>query len=126
MERDDQWDLALELGDAAAAADDIARVVAGEPKYDFGRAIGLLAHAYAQSGQVEKADASFKRATDVSTLSETYYNYAQFLAGQNRNDEAQEWLQRILDNRATMPRFARRQQRPWFRKAAALKKKIGG
>jgi hypothetical protein len=117
---------ALELGDAAAAADDIAHVVAEEPKYDFGRAIGLLAHAYAQSGQVEKADASFKRATDVSTLSETYYNYAQFLASQNRNDEAQQWLQRILDNKATMPRFARRRDRPWFRRAAALKKRIGG
>ena len=101
---------ALELGDAAAAADDIARVVAKEPKYDFGRAIGLLAHAYAQSGQVEKADASFTRATDVSTLSETCYNYAQFLASQNRKDESQQWLQRILDNKATMPRFARRQE----------------
>jgi hypothetical protein len=117
---------ALELGDADAAATDIARVVADEPKYDFSRAIGLLAHAYAQAGQVEKAEASFKAATDISTLSETYYNYAQFLAGQNRIAEAQEWLERIVAKKATMPRFAKRQERPWFRKAAALAKKLKG
>jgi tetratricopeptide (TPR) repeat protein len=69
---------ALGLGDAAAAVRDLERVVASEPKYDIYRAAGLLAHAYALAGRAEQAEAQFKAATDLSTLSETYYNYAAF------------------------------------------------
>ena len=47
---------AVLLGDAAAAVPDLERVYAAEPKYDFYRAAGLLAHAYAQVGQRERAE----------------------------------------------------------------------
>lgn len=116
---------ALGLGDAAAAVSDLERVVASEPKYDIYRAAGVLAHAYALAGQTEKAEAQFKAATDLSTLSETYYNYAAFLLSQQRPAEAREWAQKILAKKSTMPRFARRRERPWFTRAAALLKKIG-
>jgi hypothetical protein len=115
---------ALMLGDAAAAIPDLERVVRSEPKYDFHRATGLLAHAYAQAGLADKAEAQFRAATAASTLSETYFNYASFLAAEQRTDEAREWADRLLAKKATMPRFARRQERPWFRKAAALRKKL--
>src|SRR5271163_2392085 len=65
------------LGDAAAALPDLERVVAKEPDYDFHRAAGLLAHAYAQTGQRQKADALFRHVTARSTSSETYLNFAQ-------------------------------------------------
>lgn len=42
---------AIRLGDAAAALPDLERVVGNDPDYDFHRAAGLLAHAYAQTGQ---------------------------------------------------------------------------
>src|SRR5262245_8609342 len=66
------------LEDFAAARSDLGRVVAKDPKYDFHRAVGLLAHAEGRAGDPAEADALFKRATDISTLSETYYNYASF------------------------------------------------
>src|SRR5271165_7079554 len=37
----------IELGDFAAAVPDLERATAKDPKYDFYRAAGLLAHAYA-------------------------------------------------------------------------------
>jgi hypothetical protein len=49
-------------------------------KYDSYRAMGLLAETYAQLGEPDKAEACFEEATRISTLSETYLNYAQFLA----------------------------------------------
>src|SRR5689334_20118516 len=58
----------IELGDFAAAVNDLERVVNKEPKYDFYRAPGLLAHAYAETGQAEKADALFRQTTQISTL----------------------------------------------------------
>src|SRR6202163_1133158 len=75
----------IELGDFAAAVPDLERAVAADPNYDFQRAKGLLAHAYAETGQAEKAEALFQQATKTSTSSETYYNYALLLHAQGRN-----------------------------------------
>jgi hypothetical protein len=110
----------IELGDFAAAVPDLERAVTADPDYDFHRAKGLLAWAYAQTGQTERADAMFREATRISTISETYYHYALFLQAQGRAAEAREWAQKILDKRPTMPGYLRRRERPWFRKAAAL------
>ena len=114
----------VELEDFAAARADLEAVVSRDRKYDFHRAIGLLAHAHARVGDPNTADALFKDATAISTLSETYYNYATFLAGRQRTAEAREWAQRILAKKPTMPRYLRRRERPWFRKAAALLKQL--
>jgi hypothetical protein len=110
----------IELGDFASAVPDLERAVTSDPDYDFHRAKGLLAWAYAQTGQVEKADAMFREATRISTISETYYYYALFLQSQGRVAEAREWSKRILDKKPTMPGYLRRRERPWFRKASSL------
>src|SRR6266516_2981173 len=75
---------ALWMRDFAAALPDFERVIAKDPKYDFQRAAGLLAHIYANTGQPGKSDSLFKEVLKTSTLSETYYNYATFLLAQNR------------------------------------------
>ena len=110
----------IELGDFPAGVSDLERVVHADPGYDFHRAKGLLAHAYANTGQPQKAEELFEQATVISTLSETYYNYATFLAGQGRTVEAREWAQKILGKKPTMPGYLRRRERPWFRRANAL------
>ena len=112
------------LRDFPAALNDLERVIAADPSYDFHRARGLLAHAYANTGQPGKADSMFQQATKISTLSETYFNYAEFLATQDRNAEAREWAQRILDKKPTMPGYLRRRERPWFRRASNLLKHL--
>jgi hypothetical protein len=110
----------VELGDFAAAVPDLERAMAADPTYDFHRGIGLLAHAYAETGQTEKAGKLFEQATKISTSSETYYNYALFLQAQGRADEARQWVQKIIDKRATMPGYQKRRERGWFRKAYGL------
>jgi hypothetical protein len=114
----------IHLEDYAAAVRDLEHVTARDPKYDFNRAIALLAHAHANAGQSERAEALFQQATKISTLSETYFNYATFLASLNRNAEARQWAQRIVAKKATMPRYLQRRERPWFRKAHALLKRL--
>jgi hypothetical protein len=112
----------IELGDRQAAADDLARAVAIDPKCDYHRAAGLLAHVLGQLGKHEEAAARFADVTQVSTLSETQVNYAAFLAATGKTAEAREWAQRVLAKKATMPAYMRRRERPWFRKANALVK----
>jgi hypothetical protein len=115
---------AILLGDAAAALPDLEKTVSKEPDYDFGRAAGLLAHAYAQTGQKEKAEALFRQVTITSTLSETYLNFAELLASEGRNAEAREWAQKVLDKKATMPGYLKRRERPWFRRANEVLKRV--
>jgi hypothetical protein len=114
----------IELGDRQAAADDLARTVAIDPKYDYHRAAGLLATVLGQLGRTEEAAARFAEVTQVSTLSETQANYAAFLAASGRTQEAREWAQRVLAKKATMPAYMRRRERPWFRKASGLLKSL--
>jgi hypothetical protein len=114
----------IELRDYAAAIADLELVVAQDPKYDFQRAAALLAHAYANVGLAAKAEALFQEVTKVSTSSETYYNYARFLASQQRKAEAKQWAQRILAKKGSMPGYLRRRERPWFRKASALVRRL--
>jgi hypothetical protein len=115
---------AVLLGDAAAAVPDLELAVRRDSGHDFYRAVGLLAHAYAQTGQNEKAEACFRQAVERSTLSETYLNYADFLAAQGRGAEAREWAQKVLDKRPSMPGYLRRRERPWFRRASALLRQL--
>ncbi len=115
---------ALALEDFTSAAADLAEVVARDPKYDYQRAAGLRAQAVARLGEREQADAMFAEVLETSTLSETQYNYACFLAATGRAAEAREWADRILRKKATMPDYIRRRERPWFRKANALLKRV--
>jgi hypothetical protein len=116
----------IHLNDFKAAAADLEHVTSREPKYDSYRAVALLAHAYANIGRAAEADALFQQATAISTSSETYLNYATFLASQNRNQEARQWAERILAKKPTMPQYLQRRERPWFRQATALLKRLKG
>jgi hypothetical protein len=115
---------ALALHDDAAAVSDLEKVVALEAKYDYQRAAGLLAHALGKLGERDRASNLFAEITETSTLSETQYNYASFLAETGRAAEAREWAERILRKKATMPDYIRRRERPWFRKTRVLLKSL--
>jgi hypothetical protein len=104
----------VELGEFLAAVPDLERAVQADPKYDFQRAAGLLAFAYGKTGQNEKADKLFADVVRTSTLTETQFHYAEFLAAQGRKPEAKEWLQRIIAKRRTQPGFLRRRERKWY------------
>src|ERR1035437_1226418 len=57
----------LQLGNFPAAIVDLERVTQTDPGYDIQRAPGLLAWAYARTGQNERAEALFSRVIRVST-----------------------------------------------------------
>jgi len=115
---------AIQLGDVAAAVPDLETVVLKDEGHDFHRALGLLAHACALTGQKEKAGKLFQHAVAASTLSETYLNYADLLASEGRIVEARQWAQKVLDKQQTMPSYLRRREQRWFRTAADVLKKL--
>src|SRR5579863_2554432 len=115
----------LELQDYANAIPDLERVVTADPKFDYHRAAGLLADAYAKTGQLERAAPLFDQVTQFSTTPETLYNYANYLKLLGRTAEAREWAQKLLAKKRTLPRYMERQERPWFSKGKTLLKELG-
>jgi hypothetical protein len=115
---------AIELKDFAAAVPDLERVFHRDRKYDFQRAAALLAHVYGNTGQPEQADALFREVLVTSTLSEAYINYSAFLAAQGRTVEARKVAQSVLAKKPAMPAYQKRRERPWFRKATQILKRL--
>jgi hypothetical protein len=114
----------LGLGDLTGAIPDLEHVVSRDVKFDYYRAAGLLADAYARSRQLERAAPLFAQVTQFSTTPETLYNYANFLRLQNRTEEAREWTQKLMAKKRTLPRYMRRVERAWFRKGKLLMKEL--
>src|SRR2546421_12360264 len=85
----------LGLNDLAGAIPDLERVVAADRKFDYYRTAGLLADAYARTGQLDRADQLFADVAQISTTPEMLYNYASFLKAANRGEEAREWLRKL-------------------------------
>jgi hypothetical protein len=114
----------LGLSDLTTAIPDLERVVGKDIKFDYYRAAGLLADAYARTGQIERAAPLFAEVTQFSTTPEMLYNYASFLQVAGRRDEAREWAQRLMAKKRTLPRYMQRVERPWFRKGKTLMKEL--
>jgi hypothetical protein len=114
----------LGLNDLASAIPDLERVVTADRRFDYYRAAGLLADAYARTGQLARADQLFAEVTQISTTPETLYNYASFLKAANRREEAREWLQKLEAKKRTLPRYMQRRERSWFRKGKGLEKEL--
>src|SRR5260370_39020850 len=95
----------LELDDYPNAAADLERVVTKDRGYDYGRAAGLLAYAWARTGQNDRAASLFSNVTQTSTLSETQYTYASFLDQLGNPGEPRQLAQPLLDKQTTMTRY---------------------
>jgi hypothetical protein len=114
----------LALNDLPAAIPDLEHVVVADRKFDYYRAAGLLADAYARTGALDRAEPLFAEVTQISTTPETLYNYASFLKTANRLEEAREWAQKLEAKKRTLPRYMQRRERPWFQKGKALLKDL--
>jgi len=115
---------AYNMGDYPAAITDFEFVIGRDFGYDFQRAAGLLADSNARTGQAEKADALFRRVLQTSSSTETQLNFAEFLSTQSKTAEARSLVDQILAKRALMTGFQKRLERPWLRRASALRSRL--
>ena len=114
----------LALGKPAEAVRDLQTVVGIEPTHSFYQAAVSLAEAHAANGEIEKAEQTYRSILGRTTVSAAYYGYARLLADRGERDEARRQLQQILDKQPGLPRYLRRQERPWVRKAKAMLKEL--
>ena len=102
------------IGRFPSAVADLERVIRRIRSMTSSEPQDLLAHAYANTGQAEKAEAIFREVTVISTFSETYYNYALFLASQS-GCRGSRMGPEDPGEETNHARISRRRERPWFR-----------
>jgi hypothetical protein len=115
---------AFELGDAPAALPDFERVVKSDPKYDYSRARLYYARSLASVGRADEALTVFDGLIGNSGTTETLCYAAEFFAQQGRKEQARELVERIAVRKRTMPAYQKRRERPWLRRASALRRRV--
>jgi len=114
----------LGLEKYAEAIPDLEHVALKDAKFDYYRAAGLLADAYAKTGELERAGDMFADVVQYSTTPETLYNYANYLKASGQREESRDWAERLIAKKRTLPRYMKRVERAWFRKGNALLKEL--
>jgi len=115
----------IEIGEISAAAHDLEPVVRAEPSYKFYEAYLTLAECYERLGRDDAAMKVYQEILGHTTVSRAYYNYGLLLARHGDLAAAREMMQQILAKQPALPRYLRRQERPWFHKAEAFLKANG-
>lgn len=112
----------VDLGQIERAIEDLEPVVRAEPKHQFWGSYLTLAECYDRMGQPEKARAAYEEILGRTTVSRAYYGYGLLLDRQGDKERAREMMRQILAKKPALPRYLRRQERPWFKKAEAFLK----
>jgi hypothetical protein len=115
----------FQLREYEAAAKDLEHVTAVDPKYDYSNAFCLYAQTLALTGRKTEALAAFEQLVERSHSAETLYEAAAFFAENGRQETARDLAQRIIAREMTMPRYQKRRDRVWLRKAKALERRLG-
>ena len=115
----------VELGEIERAITDLEPVARAEPNYCFYGAYLTLAECYDRAGRTEAAKAAYQDILGRTTVSRAYYGYGLLLDRLGEKETAREMMRQILAKKPALPRYLRRQERPWFRKAEAFLKEAG-
>jgi len=114
----------FELRDYEAAARDLKHVTSVDPRYDYSGAFCLYARTLGLMNRTPEALAAFDQLVERSHSAETLYEAAKFYADNGREPAAREIVERIVAREMTMPRYQKRRDRVWLRKAKALGRKL--
>jgi len=112
----------VELGRIEEAIADLEPVARAEPNYSFWDASLTLAECYDRAGRNDDARRAYQEILGRTTVSRAYYGYGTLLAKLGDKEQAREMMRQILAKQPALPRYLRRQERPWFRKAEAFLK----
>lgn len=115
---------AIETQNYQAAIQDLTALKAADSVYKLHKGNIALARAYEGLGDEAKAGEVYRQILARTPVSEAYYGLGKLLAKQGNGAEARQMLQEILAKQNGLPRYLRRQERPWVWKARVLLKKL--
>lgn len=104
----------------------IEKALEAKPKLRYGEPLLLTGDVYFDNKRFEEAIPWFEQFTEMNTDSvEGYYKLGRSLSEVGRREEARRSLEDAADAFQHAPRFIRRIQRPWYRKARWFIRRVG-
>lgn len=114
----------IETGDYQEAVEDLTTLTTEDPNYKLHQGSLALARAYEGLGDDHQAVQVYQQILSRTPVSEAYYGLGKLQAKQGNTDEARRMMQEILAKQNGLPRYLRRQERPWVWKARMLLKRL--
>jgi len=114
----------LRMGEPLKAVEDLESVVKHDPGYKFYAAQLALAEAYEKAGDEDKAIAVYRTILARTTVSQAYFHLGRLLHERGETEEARGLMREIISKQTGLPRYLRRQERPWVRQANAFLKGV--
>ena len=107
----------IETGDYGSAVQDLRALGRVDPTFKLQKGNLALAEAYEGLGDEDKAVEVYRSVLGQSPISQAYYGLGRLLAEQGDVQQAREMMQEVLSKQVGLPRYLRRQERPWVWRA---------
>ncbi len=117
---------AIETGDYGAAVDDLRALAAADATYKLHKGNLAMADAYEGLGEEDNAVEVYRSILANTPISRAYYGLGKLLAKRGEAKKAREMMQAILTKQMGLPRYLRRQERPWVWRARRFLKTLSG
>lgn len=114
----------MALGQYGDAAADLSSIVASEPYFKMHAAQLALAESYEALARPAEAAGVYRSVLGRNPVSAANYGLGKILAEQGETPEARRLLEEVVSKQTGLPRYLRRQERPWVAKAKKLLKTL--
>ncbi len=110
----------LRSGRAGEAELLLSRVVAADPKHDYGHTLMALAETQTALGDDDGAFASWRRVLDNNAYARAKVQFAELLAKRGERARARAELEEVVSDDQHAPKFQRGRDKVWVRRARSL------
>lgn len=107
-----------------AAVRDLAFIVASEPHFKMHAAQLALAESYEALARPADAAGVYRSVLDRNPVSAANFGLGKILAEEGNPQQAKRLLEEVISKQTGLPRYLRRQERPWVAKAKKLLKTL--
>jgi hypothetical protein len=99
-------------------------VCAQNPRHDYGYTLMTLAEAQAAAGQIDRALATWRQVLSLYSYSRARVQFAELLIQKKEYAEAKKHIDEVIEESPYAPKFQRKQEAVWLRRAKALREKL--
>ena len=110
----------LKLDKPERAAALLEKVVAENPKHEYGSTMMALAQAYSKLGAIDKARVSLEKVLETQTYAEARVLLAEIYTKQGLLEESRHQLEEVIEDEKHAPVFVQKKDKVWTRKARQL------
>lgn len=103
----------------------LEKVVAENPKHDYGHSMMALAETLNALGETDAAIAMWQRVTSNHSYPRAKVQLAELLLAKGRNAEARAEIQEVITDDPHAPGFQRKRDRVWVKRAQKLFRQMG-